>query len=81
MSDSIIDPFHRDLFRVLSAQIDERMVLLAQGSAGQVTGDTATTAEKYAAQTSYIRALNDVLDKCKGLELERYGARPGAEQD
>lgn len=78
---NIIDPFHRNLYRVLSEDIDRRMVELASGSAASIQGAAETVAEKYAGQVSYIRALNDVLERCKAIELEQYGARPGAEQE
>lgn len=78
MADSIIDPFHRDLYGALTEEIDKRMTALASGSAVKVAEDTTSTAEKYAAQTSYIQALTDVLEKCKDVELARYGARPSA---
>jgi len=55
------------------------MVELASGSARSIQGADGTVAEKYAAQVSYIQALNDVLEKCKEIELEQYGARPGAD--
>ena len=74
----LIDPFHRNLYAVLSEDIDRRMIELASGSATSIQGAAETVAEKYAAQVSYIRALNDVLDKCKEIELEQYGARPSA---
>lgn len=75
---NLIDPFHRSLYAVLSEDIDRRMIELASGSATSIQGAAETVAEKYAAQVSYIRALNDVLEKCKEIELEQYGARPSA---
>ena len=70
---SIIDPFHRALFGVLAPDIDNRMISLAQGSAGSY--------EDYKAQASYIQALNDVLGKCREIEIEIYGASKGADQE
>ena len=78
MSSSAIDPFHRALSNVLTVKIDSRMLALADGSAVKVAEDTISTAEKYAAQTAYLKALNDVLAACAEIELEMYGARPGA---
>ena len=66
---SIVDPFHRAVYDVLANNIDKRMVSLAEGSCGDFAS--------YKYQTGYIQALNDVLAKCKELELERYGNRPG----
>lgn len=73
----LIDPFHRKLYGVLSKDIESRMALLASGSATAIQGAVETVAEKYAAQVSYIKALNDVLDKCHELEVDMYGARDG----
>jgi len=78
VSSSAIDPFHRQLSNVLTPLIDDKMVALAKGNATKTESDTASTAEKYAAQVAYIQALNDVLDRCREIELEMYGARPGA---
>lgn len=71
MSDHlIVDPFHRKLYELLAADINNRMTSLAAGSCG----DFAT----YKHQTGYIEALNDVLEKCREIEVDQYGARPGA---
>ncbi len=72
----ITDPFFRSIFDKLTPEIDRRMIELAAGSAGTITGDTKTVAEKYADQTAYLRALNDVLKVCAEIELDRYGAKP-----
>ena len=72
-STSIIDPFHRALFNVLAPDIDNRMVSLAEGSAKNF--------EEYKYQTGMIQAFNEVLAKCREIEVEMYGARPGAESD
>lgn len=45
---------------------------LALGSATHHVGEAANTAEKYAAQTSYIQALNDILDLAEQVEKEIY---------
>lgn len=68
---SIVDPFHRRLYLELVDDIDGKMVALAQGSAG--------TYEDYRGQSSYIQALNDVLEKCRKIERELYGTRSGGE--
>lgn len=78
MSSSAIDPFHRLLSNALTPLIDSRMVDLANGAAVKVAEDTISTAEKYAAHVSYIKALNDVLAKCAEIELDMYGAKPAA---
>lgn len=70
---SIIDPFHRALFAVLAPSIDDRMISLAEGSAKNF--------EEYKYQTGMIQAFNEVLAKCREIEVEMYGARPGAEPD
>jgi hypothetical protein len=70
---ALIDPFHRALHGVLTAEIDRRMVALASGS--------APTFEDYKAQSAYIQALTDVLSRCEEMENERYGARPGADNE
>jgi hypothetical protein len=79
---SIIDPFHRSIYTVVSEAIDKRMVALAGGSAVRTTNDEVSTAEKYAAQVSYLQAMNDVLEWCMEIENDRYGKKPGeGEQD
>lgn len=67
---SIVDPFHRQIFAALANEIDERMVNLAKGM--------ATDYPAYRHQVGFIEALNAALDKCREIELERYGTRPGA---
>ena len=71
----LIDPFHRELYKRLQIEYQDRAAALARGNANQNVGEIATTAEKYAAQVAYIRALQDVLDVCEELERDRYGAR------
>ncbi len=80
-SASIIDPFHRALNAALTDLVNDRMISLARGSASRTETDTATTAEKYAAQVSYIQAIHDVLDKCEELEREQYGKRAGQPEE
>ena len=74
MSDSasIVDPFHRDIHAAVAQDIENRMISLAEGSAPDYGA--------YRYQTGYIQALNAVLEKCRELELERYGKRPGEGQ-
>ena len=55
------------------------MVQLAAGHATAIMGSHVSTAENYAAQVSYIKALNDVLAKCQELEDMRYGDGPKKE--
>lgn len=81
MSANLLDRFHRQLHAVLSDEIANRVSKLAQGSASLVQQDTATVAEKYSAQISYIKALNDVLDKCRELEIDMYGNHSGPTGD
>jgi hypothetical protein len=73
----LIDPFHRQLYGVLTEEISRRMTQLALGSAAR-TG-SASVEENYAAQTTYIKALNNILDKCQEIETERYGGRKSAD--
>lgn len=77
MSANLLDRFHRNLHTVLSEEIANRISKLAQGSASLVQHDTATVAEKYSAQISYIKALSDVLDKCREIEADMYGNNSG----
>ena len=79
MPPSLHDPFHRALHAQVAKTIDDRMVNLAQGGAASIQGAAETVAEKYAAQVSYIRALQDVLGWCEELEREQYGLRPSEE--
>lgn len=78
---SIIDPFFKLLNGQLTEKIAQRMTSLASGSAVRTENDQVTTAEKYAAQTSYIQALNDVLDLCHEIEVDKYGRKPGEPGD
>lgn len=71
-SHSIIDPFHRRLHAALSEVIASRVTSLASGAAANWN--------QYVDQTSYLRALNDVLDKCEELERDQYGTRPSEDQ-
>lgn len=75
----LIDPFHRALYKVLTEKHDQRMFGLAEGSAVATQGSTVSTAEKYAAEVSYIEALRDVFGWCHEVEVEMYGkrAKPG----
>lgn len=75
----IQDPFFRSLFDRMAPEIDSRMIQLASGHASAIAGDTKTVAEKYAEQVAYLRAFNDVLELCKQIELDRYGAKPDHE--
>ena len=79
MPPSLHDPFHRALHAMVAKTIDDRMVNLARGSANSIEGAVQTVAEKYAAQVSYILALQDVLGWCEELEREQYGLRPSEE--
>lgn len=77
----LIDPFHRALHRRLAADLEERILNLAAGSAAQNDSDTKSVAEKYAAQVAYIRAIQDVMGICEELERERYGDRPKGKEE
>jgi hypothetical protein len=75
----LIDPFHRQLYGQLSEEIANRTAQLAAGSAAKIVDGATTVAENYAAQVSYLIALNRVLDLCQEIEIERYGGRPNAD--
>lgn len=77
---TIVDPFFKALYDKLAPELDNRMVLLAQGSAKRIDGSPDTVAEAYADQCAYIRALNDVLQICTELEHNRHGNRPEEQQ-
>jgi hypothetical protein len=65
MPPEIIDPFYRSLYNELIPQINNKAAELCAGRAI----DYAT----YREEVGYIRALNDVLDKCAELERTKYG--------
>ena len=72
---AIVDGFHRALHRILTEEVDGKMVALASGSAADYPS--------YARQIGYIEAMNVVLSKCQEIETAHYGKPPGAnnEQD
>ena len=72
---SIIDRFHQNLRKKLLEDISARMTQLASGAASKTEYDQASTAEKYAAQVSYLRALNEVLDLCEQLDADQHGVK------
>lgn len=72
----LIDPFHRALRERLEEQLSNKIEALSNGSAITGAQSASDVAERYAAQTSYIRALRDVLSVCEDLEQDRYGVRP-----
>ena len=78
MADAILDPFHRVLAQRINEEIRAKEHNLADGSAARITEDTASVAEKYAAQVAHIRALYSILDLCKAIELDQntLGPRP-----
>jgi hypothetical protein len=65
---ALIDPFHRELHRVLTEDIITRTAALASGSAHDYAS--------YRYQVGQIEMLHSVLDKCQELEQQRYGGRP-----
>lgn len=74
-----IDQFYRALVPRLQEDLANRMASLASGGAARTSTDAATTGEKYAAQVSYIDALNAVLRVCDEIETEMYGGKKPAE--
>ena len=78
MPDQILDPFHRALASLIEEEIEKATTSLVSGSAARITEDTASVAEKYAAQVSHIRALQSVLELCHQVEVNQntLGPRP-----
>lgn len=81
VASSNIDPFARALFPRLQEDLANRMSALAGGSATQIIGSPISTAERYAAEVSYIKALNDILGVCHEIEVEMYGGGKPAEEN
>ena len=75
-----IDPFARALLPRLEEDVAKRMTALASGSAARNADEAATTGEKYAGQTMYIKAMNDVIDLIHEIETEMYGGKKAAEE-
>lgn len=71
----LIDPFHRELYGKVMEQITNRAERLINGSAARTTDGVSSVAENYAAQTAYIKALQDVLGLCEDIERDRYGVK------
>lgn len=78
MADQILDPFHLALASLIIEEIDDAKERLAAGEAAKISEDTASVAEKYAAQVAHIRALRSVLDLCHQVEVNQntLGPRP-----
>jgi hypothetical protein len=70
---NIVDPFYRNLWKWISEEIDKRMVHLSGGGAQDYC--------QYHGQVGYILALNDVLEKCRQIEQDRYGTRPSEDKE
>lgn len=75
------DPFHRELRRRLDEKLAARVEHLAAGGATTTDLEVISTAEKYAAQVTYIQALRDVLAMCDEMDRERYGSNDEEGQD
>lgn len=68
------DPFYRALKRIIEDKMSERATALVDGAARRShADDPVSVAEKYAEQTSYIRALKDCLEWAHAVYLDRYG--------
>ena len=78
MADQILDPFHRALSELINEEIEAAKDKLASGQAARITEDTASVAEKYAAQVAHIRALRSVLDLCHQVEVNQNSLGPRA---
>jgi hypothetical protein len=65
MASDINDPFHRQLYRIITEKIDDRMSGISSG----VCGDYET----YRQEVGYLQALGNVLDWCSEIEKARYG--------
>ena len=70
---SLIDPFHRQLYPILMGELAERKDKLAAGAAARIQNDTHSVAENYAAQVAYIKALEDIIQRCAQLERDMQG--------
>jgi hypothetical protein len=64
----IIDPFFRNLDRVIREKLDQREKQLFDGSAVDFAD--------YKGQIAYIRALHDVLQWGEEVERDQYGRKP-----
>ncbi len=78
MPDVIRDPFHRALASLIEEEIEVAREKLATGQAARITEDTASVAEKYAAQVAHIRALRSVLELCHQVEINQETMGPRA---
>ena len=71
----IIDRFHQTLATRLNEELSSRVEQLINGSATRMGDEPTSTAEKYAAQVSYIRAIRHVLELCDEISDDQYGNR------
>ena len=84
MSFAISDPFFRQLYKKLAEELENRIDALASGSAishgdeGHV--DAIATAMRYRADTSYIKALQDIVALGKEIDNQIHGG-PRKEDD
>ena len=57
------------------------MASLAGGSATQIVNSPVSTAERYAAEISYIKAMNDVIGMCDEIDAQMYGSKKPDEEN
>ena len=63
----IIDPFHKAVHRVIYDEIQNRVEGVATGQVNNF--------EDYKEKVGYIRALSDVIERCKEIEVGMYGSK------
>lgn len=68
-SSQMMDPFHRDLHKAIQEKVEVVEGYILDGHCHQET--------EYAAKTSYLRALREVLELCEDMEKARYGLNKG----
>jgi hypothetical protein len=71
----IVDRFHRSLHERLKEMLAGRTLRLVSGGAVKTENDQVSTAEKYAAQTAYIQAINDFIGLCAEVSSEMHGTK------
>ena len=69
----IIDPFHKSIYEVVANEINKRLYVLGSGS--------ALSYEDYKQQVGYIHALNDMIEWCQKIEIDKYGERKRGDEE
>ena len=65
MAVDINDPFHRQLYRIITEKMDDRMSSVGSGACASY--------DSYRQEVGYLQALADVTDWCAEIEKARYG--------